>query len=440
MVVDLNPQSGNNAINDATTENLSAETAKINTKKPVNLISNSVIIDNNADIDENINSAQYNKKLFNENTLSKPLYKLSDALDKLNDTINGNSNIAHFFNKSGTQLTYPEFVTKCFEKLVQNNFIKISKSNETNSTSETTKTPENTSEKKTVDMLKMSSEVLSFFCLLITQDSKSKLIDTLKQTLNTKIKDREAVSNEFLKETEKQIAEQIKAAKAQSRSKILGIFKAIGSAIGAIVGVVVSAALTVFTAGGSTPLMVAACAGCGLAFAGAICTCVSSGLSIASVYTDDSELKAKLNKINMGFGIAGAVLGIAGALCSGGASIAKIFSSAPQIAANISKSVVKAVKTIGTLTQAATTAVQGGLQITEGAFNVNLAKINERLAESKIQLEKLDSEIEKLSSFIDMLSSTLQTFIQNMLECEEKAAAMLNESSNTQLSLAANIV
>ena len=440
MGVDLNPQAGNNAINNATTENFSAETAKTNAKKQVHLGFNSVILDNYAEINENISCAKYTKKLFNENTLLRPTYRLCDALDKLNDIINRNSNITRFFNKSGAHLTYPEFVTKCFEKLIKHNFIKTSKSNKTNFKSKTTRSQANILGQKTINMLKLSPEVLSLFCLLITQDSKSKLTDTIKQILSAKIKDRDAVSKKFLQETEKQVAEQIKSAKAQSRSKILGIFKAIGSAVAAIIGVAVTSTLTVLTAGGSTPLMIAACASCGLAFAGAICTCASSGFSIATAYTDSPKLKATLNKINMGLGIAGAVLGIAGAICSGGASIAKIFSSAPEIAMNISKSIVRTIKTIGKITQAATTAVQGGLQTTEGAFNINLAKISKRLAASKIELEQLDSEIAQLKSFIDMLSSTLQTFIQNMLECEEKAAAMLNEVFNTHLSFAANIV
>jgi len=425
MSIDLNTNL--NVANNVSSDSTNGIQKK--TALPINLTSGSITLDDNPEtVNFILNSAN---DLFKNNKLTNPTYKLAD-LGNINIPIDKEA--AKCLGIGKGKLSLPQFIDACINKLVGSGVIQ----GKTGTKKTESITSIVTSNNK-IDLSKLSAESLALLCLLTTQNSKSKLIETLKNALQSKINERQNTNNELIAAKNKSAAEITESIKAQKKSKIRGIFKAIFSAITAVIGTIVSAVITVATAGGATPLVVAAYAGLGLAIAGAICSCVGSGLTIASLCTDDSKLQERLGKANLAFGISSAILGLGSALCSGVSTIGSFFTKAPAIAKNISQSVIKAVRTGGELIKATTTAAEGSLQIADGVENTKLAKNLIKIAETKIKIEELDAEIKVLANSIKSIQNFLEMFIKNMLEAEEKSASTINDASNTMLTIANKI-
>lgn len=264
---------------------------------------------------------------------------------------------------------------------------------------------------------KMDGNDIELLCMLLCQQSKSVLVNTLKATLSSKTKQRAMLNDECMHK-QKEIAEkQAKQIKEAEKAKVRNIFKAILGVVGAIVAVVVAAAVTIAT-GGIGIAGGLAIAGLVLSIAGAACSITSAGLSIGAMYTENEEVKAKLAKANMAIGIAGAVFGIAASVCSG-------FANAQQTIAGVAK----AIKTASDIASGVSSVGSGALDIADGAINIESAKVQRSIADLKIEMEKIDQNIETLSQMLDQLTEDLQQFIKNILECEQMAA---NELSNMQ--------
>ncbi len=307
-------------------------------------------------------------------------------------------------------VSYGEFVSKCFEKM-----------------SSAFKDSE-------IDLDKLDGSDIEMLCLLLCQSSKDKLVKILENALKSKINDRSALNDELIKEKEKIAAEQVKAAKAAKKAKTRSIIKSVLGVVAAVIAVVAAAAVVVGTAGAGGVPAVMACVGLGLAIFSATCTVATSSLSIASMYTSNEKVKARLDKANMVIGIVGAVAGIAASICSG-VALANL--------AKVGKSLSEVAKIVQTATQIGDSAVQvtdGSLGIVEGVENLKLADTQRRIENIKIDKEKITQNIEELTSSIDSIKNFIQEIIQNVLESESSAAKALEEQTRNLLSLGANPV
>ncbi len=288
----------------------------------------------------------------------------------------------------------------------------------------------NTNTSSGIDISKMDGDTLDLFCMLLCQESKEKMIKTFKDLLNTKIKERSDKQQDYAKEvadvTKKNMEAIKKAKEAEKKAKKWGIFKAILGAVIAVITTVVAVAVTAVSMGSLGPVALGfACAGISLAIASAAATCVSSGLTVAALCTDDPEKKAALNKWAMGVGIAAAVMGVGAAICSGGSSIGTSINTITKIL-NTGASLVSGISQIST----------GVIDIVQGAENIKLADLQKDLADMKIDLTKLDETIALLTKLIESLTNNIETFVEDLLKNEEKAAKELINVSDAQSNLA----
>jgi hypothetical protein len=304
-------------------------------------------------------------------------------------------------------VSYGDFVSKCFDKM-----------------SSAFKEGE-------IDLDKLDGNDIEMLCLLLCQSSKDKLVGVLKNALAAKIDDRNALNQDLINEKEKITAEQVKAAKAAKKSKTRSIFKKIFSFIASAVAIVASAVAAVATAGAGGALFVAACVGLGLSIASATCTAVTSSLSIASMYTSNEKVKARLDKANMAIGIVGAIAGIAASVCSGVA----VFKAGKALS-----DVAKIVQTLSEISDGLVQAAEGSLEVADGIENMKLADTRRNIANININLTKINQGIETLTQAIDSIKNSTQEMIQNILESESSAAKALEEQTSSLLSLVANPV
>lgn len=345
-------------------------------------------------------------------SLEAPTLLLEEVLETV---VKINAEAAQLLGVSeGIKMNISEFCKAILDKLES----KSSTSSDANST------------KGGLDISKMDAETLSLYCLLLTQSSKEKMIQTFKDILNTKINERNDKNDAYIKEvnevTQKNLDAVEAAKKAEKKAKKWGIFKAIISAIVAVITTVIAVTITAVSMGSMGPVAMTF-AGIGIAAAIASCslTVASSGCTIAALCTEDPETKSNLNKWAMGFGMAGMACGIASAICSGGASF---FSSG--------------VSTIGKIINGISSVVSGFSQIASGAGdialgveNIKLAKMQKELADMKIDLAKLDETIALLNKLIEILSNTSEDLIKDLLEGEQQAAKELINISDAQSNL-----
>ena len=306
----------------------------------------------------------------------------------------------------------------------------------------------------------LNSETIDLLCLLLCQESKTELIETLKATLKSKVAERANLSSEYQEKTVNMANEQVEAQKAAEAAKKASIFSAIFNAIAAVIGCIVGAIITAATLGAGTAIGATIIA---LSVAACVCTLASSGCQIAAICTDDPEVKDKLNKASMGLGICGAVIGLAasignlaggaikgfveGAKIIGKGLVKGLTKSILKIAKNAAKSAAKsAVKDLnkitklfemfGNISTAITSMAQGGTEIASGILNIESAKTQRSLADIKIQMAKLDQEIETLVAFIDSLTKDVQKFMEDFLKNEQEAVETLHAKSDVELQLA----
>lgn len=296
--------------------------------------------------------------------------------------------------------------------------------------------------------LNLDGDGVEFLCLLLTQNSKAKLVDTLKNALTAKTNDRKAVSDKYIaKENEvaqKNVDNSIAAAEQKRKRKGLGIFKAILGIITAVVTTVVSVAISVASFGAATPV-----GGCLIAAAvvGAAAMVASSSMELAVACNDKLANNPVFKKAMMGLSISGAILGLAssiGGMAAGALKAAKAATGAAgaaTTAASAAQSTVPTlVKGLSTVITAANMATQGAVSIYEGVSNLELAKKQRELAELNIQLQQLDKEIEMLTKFIESVEQDVQAFITNILQDMEKASALLNQVMSAELQIAEKAV
>ena len=317
-------------------------------------------------------------------------------------TITVTPEMAETLNIESKTMTISEFIAACTEKIKGN----IGKS-------ELGKALVNGDGTST----KFDNETMECLILLLTMDSKSNLIQTLRNTLQAKIKDRAAKNQEYIDKTAEQDqknAEQIQKAKeAEERRKKWGIFGAIMSAVLAIV----SAVVTVATLGIAAPAAIVAVAACAV-------TCVGSSLSIAGIVTD-----------NKGLQTAGMWAGVAGAVLSLGAGITGVFSKVAEMAsklATVMKFVATALNTVSGVSQSI-------FKIIDGINQMDLAEQQKKLEDLKIDMTKLDQEIKLLSDMIDKIANFIQEFMKDLFHDEEEVASMIQQMMNAALGIEQNV-
>lgn len=273
-----------------------------------------------------------------------------------------------------------------------------------------------------IDLSKLDGDSLAFLCVMLCQKSKSEMVQTLKNVLSAKIKDKEATNAAYLDKLNETAQKNLDAIEAQKAAKKRSLFKAIFSLFATIVTTIVGVALTVSTFGAAAPALCVAAAT--LTVVGGLASATSDVLTIAMVCEKDPEKQQKLNTACMALGICGAVLSIG----------ACIFSAvkAPQEAA-------KLIKNLSRIAEGVSSAVSGGFDIWNGAANLELAKTQKELADMKIALEQVDFDIKQLTEFIDHINEFVEAFIKNMLEGEEAAASTLQADAAANETLAAEV-
>ena len=368
-------------------------------------------------------------------TLAAPRYNVSDLME---ERITLSPEMQEMLGIESESVTLIDLMTACIKKLAK----------ETGS--------EKNLEELQLNLEDMSADDIEMLCLLLCQSSKSKFIDTLKNILDGKTRERQGLNNEYIKKQQEIATEQAKVAQEVAKSKKRAIVKAIFSAIFAVVAAVIAVAVTVVTAGAAGPLMF------GLAIAGAVCACggaacsiASSGLTIAALTTENKDLAEKLNYINRIVGYVGMGFAIAGVLCSAIGilrNLPSIIRKIPSIIRRVKtvvKDAIQAAKTLDKATAGVKTAqgfaqgaqmgVEGGFAIAEGVAGKRLAKLESEMATIKMDMERLDQEIEILSQFIDSMDEVIQLIIKSILETEQKAASEFSHMTENQLSIASKV-
>ena len=282
-----------------------------------------------------------------------------------------------------------------------------------------------------IDLSKLTSDSLDLLCLVLCQESKSKLITTLKHSLNAKVQDRERLQNEYQEELSKIAEQQAKAKKEFKKNKIRNIFKAVFSVIGAVLAVAASVVATVLTVGAATPAIVASGIALGSSVVGAGATIATTTIDIVASHTSDEDKKKKLSKASMVLGISGAILGLASAISSGAASALNTAKAVKEIALAVQK--------VTNVADSLTAAAGGAVTIAEGASNIKLAKMQKNLDNLKIEAEKTNESIELLSSMIEDATEVIQDFIDNLLQCEAAASKEISRQQDVQLRLAEKV-
>ncbi|HCI56636.1 MAG TPA: hypothetical protein DEW74_00760 [Opitutae bacterium] len=271
----------------------------------------------------------------------------------------------------------------------------------------------------------LEGEDFEYLCTLLTLQSKSKLIEVLKETLTEKIKSRNNLQQKFIQDQAEATSKQVQAEKerleAERKAKALGIFGAIFSAIVSIFAAIV----TVVTFGAATPLAVAVTT---MAISSAVLCTTASALTIAALCTKDPKLAAKLSVAASIIGCVGAVVGVVSSVCS--------FKLNPQDIAQFSN----LLKMISTGLQCTNAVVSGTFSIMQGVDQMKLAELEKKIGEYQVNMLKMDKEIESLSKFIDMIAKSVEEFIKDMLLIEEQGQQIMEEVQDTQNTLANNCV
>ncbi len=260
---------------------------------------------------------------------------------------------------------------------------------------------------------KFDSEMMECLVMLLTMDSKSKLIQTLQNTLQAKINDRKAANQELIDKNtevaEKNVEQVKKKEEAEAKRKAWGILGAIFSAIVAVFSVI----LTVVTCGAATPVGVAAICGCAMTVAGSACT-------IAGLATGNE----KLQQIGMWLGLAGGVFSLA-------SGIGSIFAVTNQ-ASNLLKIMAAVAGAVSGVTSSTG-------QIVNGFAQKELAEIEKELNNIKISLDKLQQQINLLSDMIDKVANSIQNFMKDLFKDEEEVSQMVQQMMKTVLDIEQNV-
>ncbi len=223
----------------------------------------------------------------------------------------------------------------------------------------------------------LNSETIDLLCLLLCQDSKSKIIETLKETLKSKVAERANLSNEYQEKTVDMLNEQVEALKAAKAAKRMSIFSAIANAILSVFITAASVAFTVATCGAGAAAIAVAAIAVTASIASTAASVASAGCTIASLATDDPEKKEKLDKATLGLGIASAVFGLIG---SGVEIAGSIAFSAAKIGANAAMTAAKAAGT--TISKASAKAI--GKAAAEAAEGI-IKKAGKEVAEEMLE-------------------------------------------------------
>lgn len=271
----------------------------------------------------------------------------------------------------------------------------------------------------------LEGEDLDYLCTLLTLQSKSKLIEVLKETLKEKINSRNDLQQKFIQDqtevASKQVESERERAEAANNAKIRGIFGAIFGTITAIA----AAVITVATFGAATPLAIAITT---MAISSAVLCATSSALTISALCINDSKVAGKLSLASSIIGCVGATIGIVSSVCS--------FKLTPR---DIEK-FGTILKMISTGLQCTNSIVTGATSILQGVDQIELAKLEKKIGEYQINMAKMDKEIQTLSKFIDMIVKSVEEFIKDMLLIEEQGQQVMEEVQDAQNALANNCV
>ena len=264
---------------------------------------------------------------------------------------------------------------------------------------------------------KFDSEMLDCMILLLTMDSKTNLIQTLKDALQAKIKDRQTANQKLIDknvEVADKNAEAIKKQEeAEAKRKAWGI---LGAAL-SIVAAIASCIITVATCGVGSGLAIAmttlAIAGCVATVAGSVCT-------IAGLATGNEDCQK-----------AGMWLGVAGGVFSLGSGIGSIWAAVDHVS-NLLK--------ITAMVSGAVSGVTSSTgQIVNGFAQKELAETEKELATMKISLDKLQQQIDLLSDMIDKVANSIRNFMKDLFQDEEEVAQMIQQMMRTALDIEQNV-
>lgn len=307
-------------------------------------------------------------------------------------------------------------------------FSKISQQANAQTTGKADTTSETSGKNNFFGLQNLTSEVIDLMCILLCQESKSQLVETLKEVLKQKTTARQELSSEHLQKTQNALIEQVEAQKKAAEAKKASLFKSIFSMITAVITAAVAVGIAVASAGTGA-------AAAALLISGAVASCVSaavsiaaSSCSIAAVYTTDTDAKDKLNKAALGLGIYAAIIGFA----------AGISNTAGAVKSGVT-ALTKAIEIVGDIASGLATIAEGATEIYSGAINIQAAKIQKELANLKIDITKLDQEIATLAAFIETITQDIQKFIEDILNCEQEAIEALHARTDTEQKISQQI-
>lgn len=356
----------------------------------------------------------------NKNTLKKPDIETQKLMG---ENLNLSADIA---NKLG--INQNATIGEVFDAA----FSKISQQANAQTTGKADTTSETSSKNNFFGLQNLTSEVIDLMCILLCQESKSQLVETLKEVLKQKTTARQELSSEHLQKTQDSLVEQVEAQQKEEEAKKASLFKSIFSMISSVVSTIFSVAIAAATIVGTAGIGTAAAV---LLVSGAVLSCVStaasiaaSSCSIAAVCTTDTDAKDKLNKAALGLGICAAIIGFAAGI-SNTAGAAKSGVTA----------LTKAIEIVGDIASGLATIAEGATEIYSGALNIQAAKIQKELANLKIDITKLDQEIATLAAFIETITQDIQKFIEDILNCEQEAVEALHARTDTEQKISQQI-
>lgn len=307
-------------------------------------------------------------------------------------------------------------------------FSKISQQANAQTTGKADTTSETSGKNNFFGLQNLTSEVIDLMCILLCQESKSQLVETLKEVLKQKVSARQELSSEHLQKTQNALIEQVEAQNKAAEAKKASIIKSVFSMLTAFITAAVAVGITVASAG--TGAVAAA-----MLMAGAISSCVSAAVSTAAsicsiiaVTTTDTDAKDKLNKVALGLGIAAAFIGL----------VAGISNTAGAAKSGVT-ALTKAIEIAGEVASGLATIAEGATEIYSGVLNIQAAKIQKELANLKIDITKLDQEIATLAAFIETITQDIQKFIEDILNCEQEAVEALHARTDTEQKISQQI-
>ncbi|GEM_PF-5137745 len=289
-----------------------------------------------------------------------------------------------------------------------------------------------------LDLKKVSNDDITMFCLLLSQETRSKTIKGLKSFIEVAKKEAQSLMKQHLETQQKMAAENAKATKELARAKKRNIARAVLGAVFAVAMAVVAVVATVATAGAGAVLLGFAIAGAVCAVASAAVSVASAGLTIAALTTDDPQKAKALNEANKILGYVSIALSVATIICSLPSFTCSIVRAVMHLK-HVVNAVQAATKTAAAVIGATQAGTTGGLLIAEGSSNKKLAKYQRDIKTMEIKMEELEEQKKFAKDFMDDVDQKANDLINILLRIFGEVGSELVRIFNNENAMADKI-